>query len=1731
MNGCARSDARSEFVVNDPNTSGECMKKINFPRRRMWFTVVACASFGLFAADENWLGLINTDWNEAGNWQKSIVPGTGTDALDTYYITVHSEGHNPLVVSDGMDLTLQMLRTTYSDGFAGEIEISGGSIRLKRDDVIAFTLGYSSFVPGEKLDWNICRISGGSLSGTSANAGMVIGRWSRGRLIQTGGDITIPGNILMSEQPGDTHEGEYLMSGGTLNQTGVVSVMRIGIKDDSAWMLSGDAEATLGSVLEIGYGDGVTLGGNARLTLSRICGAGDGRGDSKFKFDGGTLVLKSDVESEENFISDLAVLSVANGGAKIEVPSDARAVLRQPLTAEAGSIGGLVKKGSGTLLLATGNTYAGPTVVEAGILGIPGAIDIDTLTIAVGANVMIEPSKYATAELTKILAKVRAAGNESYLLMPMEIELGSGEVREISSDLDLGSTGLTLRGNGTLKLTGNNHWTGETRITGGTLVAKRGSGLPMGSKLVMAGGSWAPLDGSEIVPIAESETLEIADGSPLGIAAVSVPETVNLPVEPMLRLNENGDEVLTVANDLAVDSEMTLDVCGTAESAKTVLAGTISSSAAQVMTGRGALDIAGGWIHTAGDLALGAGELSVLDGATINSAPAVLLYSSEGTVVNIESGATLKGGNDIRIGDGNGQKGVLNLAEGGTLETSGYLHVARRGTATGTLNMAGGTVNAGSLIVGEGQSTGVLNQRGGSVTTGRLQMGNTRNEANGEGSATYNLESGRLEVTGNDPYIGYWGTAVFNLMGGEVVFPKRYAYIGTCGKTATFNQSGGKATFPSRLHLAYSDADNRPAKAIAEYNLSAGEMEVQGDLRVGNHGKGTFTMKGGSLKVDGYLHVGAETNEKRGNGSGIINFQGGVAEINSRTLLGTTTSARGEVNVDMVDDGTLTFAWDVDIGAKGTGVFNLKSGTVTQPSGYLYVSRETGSKGELNITGGVYDYQNANGVVTIGTRANGVLNISGGTLKTDSASRIELGYYNSDPGYVGSGTINLSGNGIIETARIHAGNGPASGILNVDGGTLRAVASVGDFLENIKLNLGENGLTLDSNGWDVSAAGAVISGTSVGAIRKVGAGTFAIHDFPMAKTALSVEAGTLRVVPQNLRHRWSFNGDYRDEVSGVEAMCNANVRLTLDGTALDMASDTRIDLGRNVLPVDHDATIEMWVTRKAKGVWEKLLTLGTGKNDVVCIGPQNNGTDEMVVVYTDTNTKGGSFSSGNTTGLGTLTLGEKRHLSITFERVSENETRVTYRQKDLSGTTLGAVTISPTGTLGTLAQSNCFLGQNPWGNPSTVCEIDEIRVWDVAMSDDELSASAKRGPDILSPATVSSVADDTVLVPDSLDERLVARNYLLHRWTFDGTLDDEVTGQAPSASAGTAYTADGKALRLAGGAKMENYVNLGSNLLPKDDSPLTIEIWATDNEFRNYAKVFSFGAGKTDLLSLNTNSGAEDRPGFLTFVSTEFGHGTENLNLSRNRFGERLYYGIVMVPNGEQLDVKFYVKNPSTGRTLESVERRVWWKPSLSAQNDFYLGVSYWNNEGPKMDYEEIRFWNAALSDAQLTANAIRGPDVLPTSFDTMPLKVEVAEGATLDFGNRPLTLHDLNAAGRLLQADLTVDGILTPGGEGIAGTLRVDGSLKITGTLRLDLGDTIQLTGDLDLSEAKVEIAATDDEILAYIRTCPNWLIAETTGGRIVTDGWSCQSRSLLWKNNGRQLKVTKRGFCIYFR
>ncbi|ABR90419.1 autotransporter [Janthinobacterium sp. Marseille] len=139
-----------------------------------------------------------------------------------------------------------------------------------------------------------------------------------------------------------------------------------------------------------------------------------------------------------------------------------------------------------------------------------------------------------------------------------------------------------------------------------------------------------------------------------------------------------------------------------------------------------------------------------------------------------------------------------------------------------------------------------------------------------------------------------------------------------------------------------------------------------------------------------------------------------------------------------------------------------------------------------------------------------VLIENGGKVTTPSVT-MGLG----PTGTPGTGTLNLSGNniarGILETAYVETGAGGA-GIINFDGGILRASASEANFLRNFgptDIKLLSGGAYIDSNGFNIGiTTPSLLQG--VGGLTKLSAGTLSIAGDNSYGGNTTVAAGTLR---------------------------------------------------------------------------------------------------------------------------------------------------------------------------------------------------------------------------------------------------------------------------------------------------------------------------------------------------------------------------------------------------------------------------------------------------------------------------------------------------------------------------------------------------------------------------------------------------------------------------------------------
>jgi len=195
--------------------------------------------------------------------------------------------------------------------------------------------------------------------------------------------------------------------------------------------------------------------------------------------------------------------------------------------------------------------------------------------------------------------------------------------------------------------------------------------------------------------------------------------------------------------------------------------------------------------------------------------------------------------------------------------------------------------------------------------------------------------------------------------------------------------------------------------------------------------------------------------------------------------------------------------WGNDLEVRNGVTVNSPSAVVNPCNGGDYLSAiVSGTGSHWNMTGALYIGSNGDvGEVRIE---------DGGKVTTPS---VTLGW--SPAATPGTGTLNLYGNnvarGILETSYVEVGAGGA-GVINFDGGILRASASELNFLRNFNpadINLLGGGAYIDSNGFNITiATPSLLQG--VGGLTKLGVGILSIAGNNSYGGNTTVAAGTLR---------------------------------------------------------------------------------------------------------------------------------------------------------------------------------------------------------------------------------------------------------------------------------------------------------------------------------------------------------------------------------------------------------------------------------------------------------------------------------------------------------------------------------------------------------------------------------------------------------------------------------------------
>lgn len=221
-------------------------------------------------------------------------------------------------------------------------------------------------------------------------------------------------------------------------------------------------------------------------------GGGAGFGGAVFVMDGGTLILRGSgtmgggsvvggvgasngQAAGSGIFLQNATVQFAPGASETQTIGD---VIADDFGNPGSSGGRVVKTGSGTLVLAGANTYAGGTVLGGGSVSVTSDANLGALTGALtfdGGTLQVTNAAFSST----VRATTLAAGGGTFDIAHA-FTLGGNLI---------GAGGLTKTGTGTLTLSGANTYAGGTVVKSGTVQAGGANALPQNTAYAVDGGT------------------------------------------------------------------------------------------------------------------------------------------------------------------------------------------------------------------------------------------------------------------------------------------------------------------------------------------------------------------------------------------------------------------------------------------------------------------------------------------------------------------------------------------------------------------------------------------------------------------------------------------------------------------------------------------------------------------------------------------------------------------------------------------------------------------------------------------------------------------------------------------------------------------------------------------------------------------------------------------------------------------------------------------------------------------------------------------------------------------------------------------------------------------------------------------------------------------------------------------------------------------------------------------
>ncbi|GAB5560936.1 MAG: autotransporter BatB [Synoicihabitans sp.] len=767
--------------------------------------------------------------------------------------------------------------------------------------------------------------------------------------------------------------------------------------------------------------------------------------------------------------------------------------------------GSLTKKGVGTLTLANNNKYTGGTFLEGGtlIVGNNKAFDDGSVTMAGGTTLSSNDNNRSIDNTMIVNGNVSFGGSD--LELGGNVDLGGG-TRSLSIDNSvteirgiISNGGLTKTGAGTLRLEGNNTYTGDTVVTNGTLRISSGSAISDAAAVTVQGGT-LDLTKNETVG-----TVHLDSGNITGSHTLTSNAAFNVE-SGTISANLAGSAALTKTTNVVV----TLSGTNTYNGGTTINSGTLRLSGGSALSDTGAVVLA----DTAGatlDLNDSSETIGTLSGSGSNGGNVTLgsgnLTVSGGTFDG-EIGALNDYGGLTKTGSGNLTLNGTNLYRGATTINGGTLTL---GNASNTLryDSAISINNGATLAIGSNSdAVGAVTLNSGHITgSGTLFSNDAFNVKSGiiaanlaGNAALTKTTTGVVTLSGtNNRYAGgtFVQEGVLRLSGGSALSNIDPVVLAdTAGATLDLNDSsetigalsgggsnGGNVTLGSGTLTVNSGTFNGEIGAVSDTGgltkIGSGNLTLNGTSRY----QGATTINGGTLTL--------------GNASNTLRANSAISINNDATLaIGSNSDAVGAITLNsghITGSGTLT----------SNAAFNVKSGTISAKlAGSAALTKTTTGVVTLSGTNNTYsgDTFVQEGVLRLGSAGalspNTTLNVSPG-------ARFEAnGHATSFAQLNGTGDIDFGSGGLTVTptsgTNTFAGRLIGGGNLIKNGAGTLELSGTHTFTGETRINAGRLRLTgsAASSAFRVNDGGILSGSGTLGALTIASGGTIAPGNSP-----------------------------------------------------------------------------------------------------------------------------------------------------------------------------------------------------------------------------------------------------------------------------------------------------------------------------------------------------------------------------------------------------------------------------------------------------------------------------------------------------------------------------------------------------------------------------------------------------------------------------------------------------------